>query len=412
MSRESKFLIAILIVLTASVLVTGVSVVYLAATRRQVDVNLANANPVEPTEDLLLLMTPTTPVVESYIAYATDRTDDDYQTAIYVLDVGGGEPDYVNSRYIGGSEGGTCILPSWSPGGDKIAYLLQAPGEEGGLDDDDYRMEVWVAALDGSEQISVSDVISEELDSYWTIVAWSPDGTQLAFMAQVVEDDDPTLYVVQADGSEVDHRISLEWNVSRVFWSPTGDELLFVPDIGGARIVYLEDERIVEVYEDVRTVASWETAMDWSSDGTEFVVSYHMIQEVLIVGIDGELHWSIEMSDGYPSEVAWSPDGAYIAVSVAPAPQENADTLHIIEIETGQLTAAFYDQNRSIFLPDWSPDGNRVLFSTISDRQPEVPNPIGWPASTLWIYDVASGDLEQLTPGEVHDGMGAWSPLN
>jgi Tol biopolymer transport system component len=275
-------------------------------------------------------------------------------------------------------------------------------------------MEVWVAAVDGSEQICVSDAISGVLDSDWTVAAWSPDGTRIAFTAKAVGNTDTTIYVVRADGSGIDHHIPLEWDVNRVFWAPAGDELLFVPEIRGsrigARLLYLDEERIVEVYENVQVVDSWGATMDWSPDGTEFVVAHHLSQRVLIVGTDGEPRWSAQLSDGFPVEVAWSPDGAYVAVTAAAAPQENAGTLYVLELEAGRLTTAFQDNDRSIFLPDWSPDGNRVLFSTIRDREEGVPNPVEWPASTLWTYDVVSSELQQLTPGEVHDGMGAWSP--
>ena len=134
MDRENKLLIVILAILAVGVLVTGTLIAYLATTRQQEDVDLT-----EPEEDLALLLTPTEPVAESYIAYVTDRSDDDDQTAIYVLEVGGGEQGYLNSRYIAGSEDGIYVLPSWSPDGQKIAYSVQVP--EDGASEDDYWME-------------------------------------------------------------------------------------------------------------------------------------------------------------------------------------------------------------------------------------------------------------------------------
>ena len=32
------------------------------------------------------------------------------------------------------------------------------------------------------------------------------------------------------------------------------------------------------------------------------------------------------------------------------------------------------------------------------------------PYADLWLYDVASGELEQLTLGGGFDGLGVWSP--
>lgn len=409
MGRENKLLIAILVVLTVGVLVTGALVAYLAITRQQESVDLT-----EPEEDLALLLTPTAePVAESHIAYVTDRLDDDNLTAIYVLDVGDVEQAYHNSRSIAGSKDATCFLPSWSPDGQKIAYLVQVP-EEDGASEDSYRMEVWVAAADGSEQVCVSDAISEVLDSDWTVAAWSPDGTRLAFTAHAVGDAQVTIYVVRVDGSGVEHSVPLEWYVDRVFWSPTSDELLFFPQTRasklGAYLLQLEGEQIVEVYEHVQVADSWGATADWSVNGIEFVIAHHLSQRILIVGTDGEASRSVQLNEGFPVEVAWSPDGAYIAITASTAPQQNAEMLYILELEVGRLTTAFNDGERSVFLPDWSPDGNRVLFSTIRDRAEGVPNPVEWPASTLWTYDVTSRELQQLTSGEVHDGMGAWSP--
>ena len=408
MGRKNKFLIAILVILAASVLMTSVLTAYLVITRQQGDIDLAGQG-----EDLALLLTPTEPVVESRIAYVTDRSDDDDLTAIYVIEVGVGEQGYLDSRYIDGCEDGIYVLPSWSPDGQKIAYLVQVPREDG-ASEDDYRMEVWVAAVDGSEQIRVSDAISGVLDSDWTVAAWSPDGTRIAFTAEVAGNTDTTIYVVRADGSGIEHRIPLEWYADRVFWSPTSDELLFFPQTRasklGAFLLQLEGEQIVEVYEHVQVADSWGATADWSVNGIEFVIAHHLSQRILIVGTDGEASRAVQLNEGFPIEVAWSPDGAYIAITASTAPQQNAEILYVLELEAGRLTTAFNDGDRSIFLPDWSPDGGRVLFSTIRDRQEGVPNPVEWPASTLWTYDVASSQLQQLTPGEVHDGMGAWSP--
>ena len=55
----------------------------------------------------------------------------------------------------------------------------------------------------------------------------------------------------------------------------------------------------------------------------------------------------------------------------------------------------------------WSPDGSRLLFTMGPLRQRPV---VDLPYADLWLYDVASGELEQLTLGGGFDGLGVWSP--
>jgi dipeptidyl aminopeptidase/acylaminoacyl peptidase len=402
MNRENRLLIVILIVLTVGVLATGALVAYVAISRGR-----EAANPAEPAGSLTLLLTPTTPVSESRIAYATDQSEQDELTAIYSIASDGSDP-----RRVAGSENGACIWPVWSPDGQRIAYLTQSPREGRALGSDDV-LEVWVAAADGSGSLRVSDAITEVLVANWTIVTWSPDGTRLAFVTGPEDGRGTTVYVVRADGSGAERRISLDWTVHRVLWSPAGDELLFLPytssDEKGVYVLHLDEQRVEQVYPNVRTVDWYAQTADWSPDGTEFVVGVDLSQQVVIVGRDGEARWAAQLH-AFPIDVAWSPDGARIAVATAPSPQQNAHALHVISLDAGTLATIADYEDTSIFRPNWSPDGKRLLFSTIYDRQEGVPNPIDWPASTLWAYNVTSGEMAQLTPGVMHDGMGAWSP--
>lgn len=406
MNRDDKFLIVILAVLVVGVLLTSVLIFYLIAARQRESVDSA-----EPQEDLALLLTPTEPTGESRIAYVTDQSDEDEFSAIYVMDADGS-----HRQRLVESEDGICLFPSWAPDGQKIAYLIHTPGEDGELWDGNDRFEVWVAPLDGSAHIRISDAIPSIHQVH--PVTWSPDGARLAVLAEVEEDITETLFVIWVDGSEVGYSIPLDfWAIEMMLWSPTGEELLFMPETDTTRmtvhLLSLEDRHVIPIYE-VGMLDSWGwgVPLDWSPDGTEFAVANPLAQEVLIVGTDGELRQAAQIPSGFPVEIAWSPNGAYIAVSVSAEMLDAGDisdmTLHILETETFEPTAVFHAEEGMMTLLDWSSDSNRLLFTALFET------PEGWlSADSLWICDITSGALEQLATGggdDQVDEMGVWSP--
>ena len=52
----------------------------------------------------------------------------------------------------------------------------------------------------------------------------------------------------------------------------------------------------------------------------------------------------------------------------------------------------------------WSPDGGYVLYTTTRGRESS-----NLPYATLWIYDVKTGKITKLTPGNRLDSGGVWS---
>jgi Tol biopolymer transport system component len=385
-------LIVILIALASSVLVTGGLAVYLTLARQG-----------GGEADVVVQVTSELPVAsvapgEPRIAFTSDREGD---VAIYVM-----HADGLHQQRVSEPGRGFCIYPSWSPDGQRVAYIevQEEPTEEAHTG-----AEIWISAADGTEHIRVSHAISHVLSIQPT---WSPDGTRLAFVAATgsAEADDFTsvIHIAGTDGSIV-RSLPLPWMIYHLAWSPTGDEWLLISETSdGERVVHTlsgDGNEISEVFRGALAAA-------WSPDGAEIAVGDQASREVIVLGRDQEPRSAIQLSSNagvgmQPVEIAWSPDGARIAVAAARNPRQGyADALYIATLETDEIVAVVKDEGW-VAQPNWSPDGSHLLFTMGPLRQrPGVDLPYG----NLWVYDVIPGELRQLTLSAGFDGVGAWSP--
>jgi Tol biopolymer transport system component len=324
------------------------------------------------------------------IAFVSDRDGD---MAIYAMNADGSQA----RRVAGPNPGGFCCCPAWSPDGERIAYpiILSERNEHGAV-------EIWVTSMDGSEHVRVSEMITDELQAFpWPYPTWSPDGTQIAFYAMRAGDTTSTIYIVQANGSGVKQSIPLPCIVEHASWSPAGDRLLLLGggSSGGTNtyVLSVEEGEVTEVYSGAR-------AADWSPDGTEILVAPEQADELYIFGLDGASRAIGLPEEMHPASIDWSPNGTYIAIGTFPRHRQKIVALYVIAVETGELVTLIEDMG-DIYSPNWSPDGNRLLFTSTDDSRRGQ-----WPYATLWSYDTTSDELQQLTSGEMHDGLGVWSP--
>ena len=326
-------------------------------------------------------------------------SDEEGGLAVYVMEVDGSDVQRVSEPGLA-----FCLYLSWSPDGQRVAYV--------GTTGDPFKEQVtdsgvWVSQAGGAEHIRVSDTITTVLG---IAPAWSPDGTRLAFAArgERAGQDEPTstLYVVRADGSEIERSVPLPWTVTDLAWSPTGEAWLFV---GGS----LDTEMSVHVLssqadggEEMVEFYRGALAADWSPDGSQVVVGDYQSRTLLVLERDQEPR-QVAQLPLQPVEVAWSPDGARVAVAVASSIRQGYSTgLYVVTLQTGELTTVVRDEGW-LGWPAWSPDGQRLLFTMGPLRQRTGTE---LPYANLWTYELASGALEQLTVREGFAGLGTWSP--
>lgn len=243
------------------------------------------------------------------------------------------------------------VEPALSRDGTKLAFVRQ----------DESFSDLWTANADGTNGRPLSadkgdgtprspDFTSSSLWSFTP--AWSPDGTEIAFLSDV-KTDDLTLWVTPA--SRLNRR-----SLSKLA-------------VGQGGIL----------------------SCDWSYQGDDLVVAAYQNGKSQI--------YTINASTGAPSQLtdlsegaydpAWSPDGSSIAFV---ARHGNSSELRLMRAD-GSATVTLSGLNARS--PVWSPDGKKIAFLSFKDGGFEV-----------FSIDVnangtgAASDPKQLTSGAKLDG--------
>jgi TolB protein len=215
---------------------------------------------------------------------------------------------------------------------------------------------IYVMRSDGS------DVRAVWRNGFATNVAWSPDGTKLAFGKSGSGRKPGTVMLMNADGSGL-VRVAAGPAYS-LTWSPDGRRIAF-------------------------TTARWAQAHD-----------------IWIVNADGShLHRLTRTPEVWESNVDWSPDGGRLAFDSG----SWVAVVHVMKTDGSDRHSlmpghewAWSEQ------PDWSPDGRRIVFTYA--RPFGSRRALGPPNCELWVIDSDGTARVRLTHNKVYDGSPDWSP--
>ncbi|MBN1657558.1 MAG: PD40 domain-containing protein [Anaerolineae bacterium] len=265
----------------------------------------AGASPV-PTAAPSLTPSPTPPVVVARslpaIAYQA-REEGQSVWSLYVMNSDGSNRTLL-------TRGQTTFLsaPSWSPHGDRIAFVSDRAGSD----------DIWVMDLDGENAVNLT--ANEVMDHS---PAWSPDGEWIAF-ASVRDAPYWELYMIHPDGSDL-RRLTWWEDASDIYptWSPDSTRLAFASKRDGNWEIYV---------------------MNRDGSGLARLTDH-------------------PADDDHP---AWSPDGGRIAfVSL----RDGYAEIYVVGVGGGEPVNISQAPFSTELGPTWSPDGSRIAF--YSDREGE-----------------------------------------
>ena len=271
---------------------------------------------------------------------------------------------------------------------------------------------------------------------------WSPDGKRLAVDTEPADGEE--IWILDADGTDVTV-VTCDGApcgpVASPAWSPDGGQLAFMRGI--PREAGEEYDRIAIEVVDLATGATRVVAVSpvagseyveyvgprWSPDGTQivFTVMRYPVpptdenilgSSIAIVKADGSeadaprILTDPALFGSYPD---WSPDGERIVFNTYPLGSfqdtTKATNLYTIRPDGTELTQVthFGENDTRATQPTWTPDGERIVFTQI-ERNPSNP----WGERHLALIDADGSDLTLIpvpadagVPGDVWYGTHA-----
>lgn len=354
---------------------------------------------------IVLLMTVGQITNTEMLAFTSNRTGND---DIFVLDVRTHlAHNLTRDDAIDGN-------PTWSPDGARLAFTSQRDTSTRYFVDGN--TEIYVMNADGSNPENYSVYPNADFGP-----SWSHDATQIAFISDRSRYPDSqlevhTMYVDDApipNGAHV-HLIS-DYFSFEVFWSPTDDRLLFVsPDETAADEIFIlnVDASTSDTLPTPRLLtplnlfSRYFTSLPaWSPDGQRITfvagtgqnVSYQ--EDLYVVNADGgNLRQLTDFATNrenftqlrYIAEPDWSWDGQHI---VFVALQDSHPHLYTLNLQSGELTdllnGLWIEKLLTLRTPAWSPDGQSVAFVA------EFPDNLS--KSGIYRVHISDGTVEKLT---------------
>ncbi len=216
-----------------------------------------------------------------------------------------------------------------------------------------YRSAIWVAQLDGAEE--PRQLTSGERSD--GSPRWSPDGRWLAFVSNRDGEEEKApaqLYVLPADGGEPRRLTDGKEDVDSIAWSPGSRRIAFTRRVQDAAYEE-EDERRRQPRRFTRLFYKLDS-VGWTGDRRK---------HVFVVDLEGGER---QLTDGdcEDGEPAWSPDGGRIVFSSLRGDRwdvELVDALYELDVDAeGAEPRRLTQPDESGSMASFSPDGSLIAY--------------------------------------------------
>ena len=289
-----------------------------------------------------------------------------------------------------GTSGSTVTVTGRSGGTATVTVTARDPGGLLGT----VSFSVWVPA------------IAQLTDDCGHFPVWSPDGTRLGFLSKrrfacrFGWGLDFGVYVMNADGSGENIATSGPGVHFRVAWSPDGSRLAFTKSADGHYQIFVvnpdgsgETDLTNNTFHD-----SWPS---WSPDGNRIVFESRRDGNSEIYGMNPDGTGATRLTDnpGFDGNPAWSPDGTRIAFL---SRRDGNRQLYVMNADGTGATNLTGDMGHLLGRDyAWSPDGTRIAFEARSDVRSR---------GEIYVMNADGSSVKNLTNDPAWDYAPVWSP--
>jgi Tol biopolymer transport system component len=235
--------------------------------------------------------------------------------------------------------------------------------------------EIYVMRADGSEVQQLTNHPADEV-----CPAWSPDGQRIAFMS-TRNDPDPDgcfpdcshdIYLMDADGGNEVQLTDTTWNELHPSWSPDGRSISFASNRGGNNDIFVMNVDGGELYQ-LTDHPEDEMRPSWSPDGER--IAFNSMRDgnwhVYVMPAVGGDARQLTLGESWNLFPDWSPDGKQIIffTMVRGSRKQDVAVMSADGTDIRKLT----DNPRTVDEdPAWSPDGAQIAFQSDRDRNYEI----------------------------------------
>lgn len=247
---------------------------------------------------------------------------------------------------------GDNFYPAWSPDGRRIAFVSIRSGN----------WDVWVMDNDGSAQQALTT--DSGLDA---APAWSPGGGTIAYASRMLDHQNVTQLLLMDLSGALPKPASMDPNTKQLLsaWSPDGRELAFIaepmnePAHWELQVIDIQTARTRTLVKDRVGFSS----LSWHPDGgaIAFVrTASRQTREIWTItpgGADLQPILADQTNNGDPD---WSPDGRMLAFS---SDRSGHSEIWLLDFTTRRLQQVTTHRALARY-PRWGPDGKAIAFTS------------------------------------------------